>query len=158
MKSFGKKLKFEGEMKMKINLPWIKTIIDLCYPPENVKELATESFKKYTEGTAKDYQFIDKLSYLDNLRGYIHGEVDSEDAVKKIIGDRVIYELEEEDRIPDTSEILSIEFMSQCFTEGFMPFQKKFSDSSRLDYTAKKTLLEIIKAVINYEEPQKDDK
>ncbi|KST94106.1 hypothetical protein [Lactococcus lactis] len=143
---------------MKINLPWIKTIIDLCYPPENVKELATESFKKYTEGTAKDYQFIDKLSYLDNLRRYIHGEVDPEDAVKKIIGERVIYELEEEDRIPDTSEILCIEFMSQCFHEGFMPFKKNFSGSSRLDYTAKKTLLEIIKAVINYEEPQKDDK
>lgn len=143
---------------MKINLPWIKTTIDLCYPPENIKELATESFKKYTEGTAKDYQFIDKLSYLDNLRKYIHGEVDSEDAVKKIIGDCVVHELEEYDRVPDTCEILSIEFMSQCFTEGFMPFNKRFSGSSRLDYTAKKTLLEIITAVINYEEPQKDDK
>ncbi|MCT1193288.1 hypothetical protein EFL90_01020 [Lactococcus lactis] len=143
---------------MKINLPWINTIIDLCYPPENVKELATESFKKYTEGTAKNYQFIDKLSYLDNLRKYIYGEVDSEDAVKKIIGDYVVHELEEYNSVPDTSEILSIEFMSQCFEEGFMPFKKNFSGSDRLDYTAKKTLLEIIKAVVNYEEPQKDDK
>ena len=143
---------------MNINLPWIKTNIDLCYPPENVKDLATESFKKYTEGTAKDYQFIDKLSYLDNLRKYIYGEVDSEDAVKKIIGDYVVHELEEYNSVPDTSEILSVEFMSQCFEEGFMPFKKNFSGSGRLDYTTKKTLLEIIKAVVNYEEPQKDDK
>ena len=56
---------------MIINLPWVEQINTLCLPKDFEEQVKT-SFKKFTEGTSKQYTFEDKLLYLDNLRrGYL---------------------------------------------------------------------------------------
>lgn len=71
---------------MIIRFPWIREI-DTLDLPENFEQLVEESFRRFTEGTAKDYRFEDKLCYLDNLRErYLSGGEDDEEAVTRLIG------------------------------------------------------------------------
>ena len=68
---------------MILKLPHIKTI-DTLNIPENFEGLVKESFRIFTEMTAKEYTFEDKMMYLDNLRGFLHPK-DAEESVKDLI-------------------------------------------------------------------------
>lgn len=48
-------------------LPFVGNL-RLDEPPENLEFYVMKSFHDFTEGTAKVYEFEDKLHYLDNLR------------------------------------------------------------------------------------------
>ena len=52
-------------------LPWVGNL-RLDEPPENLEFYVMKSFHDFTEGTAKVYEFEDKLHYLDNLRKHLH--------------------------------------------------------------------------------------
>ena len=135
---------------MKIYLPHIDPI-DTDRLPENLEELVKQSFEKFTHGTREEYQFEDKLLYLDNLReGYIN-RLGTRDLVENLSKEEVVYQLEEYGEMPDTEEILSIDFMVRCYDAGFRPFRRDY-DSVSFSRNKKimKTIYRIIKAVIEY--------
>lgn len=130
---------------MKIKLPYVESI-DSYSVPENLEEIVHDSFRQFTKGTAKEYQYIDKLLYIDNLRENIHGNVRSDEAVTKIIGERVQYELSEYGEMPDKEDVLSIEFMQICYGEGFRPLK-----DGKFKYNTEELISNIIKHLMNYE-------
>lgn len=136
---------------MIITLPWINPI-DTNNVPSNFDELVKESFKKFTDGTSDDFTFLDKLSYLDNLRKIYLREDDTELSVRNLIRDMVLYHLEEYNEMPETDEILDVEFMERCYDEGFRPFHCEWDKtSSSKNYNVQKLILRIIQIVVNYE-------
>ena len=137
---------------MIINLPWIKPI-DTQALPENFEELVKKSFHEFTKGTRKEYQHEDKLRYLDNLRKAYLREDNTEKAVRNIVSRETMYQLEEYGEMPDTGDILSVEFMETCYDEGFRPFYDHYNEvSGDINSETLSIILDIIRIVVNHEE------
>lgn len=137
---------------MIINLPWIAPI-DTQNLPENLEELVKKSFREFTKGTRKEYQHEDKLLYLDNLRKAYLRENNTEKDVRNLIQRKVMHDLEEYGEMPDTGDILSVEFMEICYDEGFRPFYHYYDEASASrNSKALSVILHIIKIIVNYEE------
>lgn len=137
---------------MIIKLPWIEPI-DTLDLPENFEELVKKSFREFTRGTKKEYRHEDKLLYLDNLRKAYLREDNPEKAVRNLVSKETMYQLEEYGEMPDTGDILSVDFMETCYKEGFRPFYYPYDEVSG-DRNSKtlSVILDIIKIVVNYEE------
>lgn len=136
---------------MIIRLPWIREI-DTLNLPNDFEELVKESFKGFTKGTATQYKFVDKLLYLDNVRKFYTRTDNSEAAVDALIMSEVRCCLEEGE-MPDAEDILSLEFMEQCYNAGFRPFKDEYERySSRDNEETLKAILKIIQIVVDYED------
>ena len=135
---------------MKIKLPYIDPI-DTLNLHDNLEEQVRTSFEKFTSGTAEDYTFEDKLSYLDNLRGFLH-PLNSEGGVRKIILDSAKFKLDEYGELPNVDEYNSIEFMEHCYEQGFKPYRDKYEEYSHSANTKTlKAIFRIINAIVNWE-------
>lgn len=130
--------------------------VDVYDLPEDFKAKVQKAFSEFTEGTAKDYTFMDKLRFIDLASYYLHGGVDEEEAVRELIHGKLDYELDEFGSFPDESDYLSVEFMEMCYAEGRRS-QKldsdgfKDADSYKDREQIEKMLLKFIEAVIAYE-------
>ena len=140
---------------MIIRLPWIREI-DTLDLPENFEQLVEESFRRFTEGTAKEYRSEDKLCYLDNLRErYLSGGEDDEEAVTRLIGEAFKYNLEEYGEVLEKDDLLSVEFMTQCYSEGSRRFCRQYDKRSHSrDLQTRKVILRIIQIVVNYSDEE----
>lgn len=136
---------------MKIRLPWIEPI-NLLDLPKNFDYLVMKSFHDYTEGTAKAYEYEDKLVYLDSLRKFLHPG-DADECVRELVKERVDYEMSEYGNIPDRGDFFSVEFMEECFDKGFRPYRDKYDHYSHSrNEEILKAILRIIQLVANYSE------
>ena len=113
-----------------------------------------KSFHNFTEGTAKIYEFEDKLHYLDNLRKSLHAG-STDEHVRRLVCKRVEHRMEEEGDFPDRKDFLCIEFMEHCFDEGFMPFHDTYYFGSKSgNEECLRSILRIIRTVVNYSEEE----
>jgi hypothetical protein len=126
-------------------------VIDTVKPPEDLEEIVTENFCRYTEGTRKEYRYQDKLSYIDLMRKRVWNWEDPHDKVLQLILDRQRTEIDDTGKIPDTSEFYCMEFMEECFREGFMPLYGRYTGIEHEDERTMMVMLRIIKAVVEYE-------
>lgn len=139
---------------MLINLPWIAPI-DTEHLPADFEERVKHSFAKYTECTAKDYTSHDRLCYIDNLtRSYIR-RLNPERRVREMIHDAVDCSIENCDTMPDDDELLSWEFMEQCYEVGVREsrlYRNYNCGSSSADNRALDVVAQIVRIVMNWEE------
>lgn len=135
---------------MIIDLPNNGTI-DTNNITDDFEDIVKKSFAGYTEGTRTEYMYQDKLCYIDVLRKRLHGDT----GVNELIKSSFEYELDNYGEIKDSSDFYTIEFMEQCFNKGFMPlYVQGIGSTSRADERIMKTILNIIKIVVNYEPPE----
>jgi len=76
-------------MKYLLNLHQTNQAIDIS-AKQNEKELTEKvqaAFRKYTNGTAKDYRNADKLCYLDWIRERLH--INFGEYVKELINNKI---------------------------------------------------------------------
>ena len=141
---------------MIIKLPHIDSI-DTLELPDNFEENVKYSFSQFTRGTSEKYTFEDKLSYLDNLRKFLH-PMSADKAVRKLITDSVEFQLDEFEELPSQEDYNCLDFMERCYDEGFKPYCDEYEphSSSRNDET-KKAILRIIKIVVNWERDSVND-
>lgn len=131
-------------------------IVDVYDLPEDFESQVQKAFSEFTEGTAKDYTFMDKLRFIDLASYYLHGGKSEEEAVRGFIHDKLDYELNEYGTFPDESDYLSVEFMEMCYSEGRRSQRLdsdgfKDVDSYKDREQIEKMLLRFIIAVIDYE-------
>lgn len=129
-------------MKMKIRCDFL---VDLNNPPENLPDLIKDDFGKFTKGTAIDYQYEDKLRYIDMIKHAACGNKDENEIVRENIRELVDSCLDYEGRCPDWSEIANEEFISNCVEKGREDFY-----NHDLTYRHRKVIYSMIKAVIEY--------
>lgn len=129
-------------------------IIDINNVPENFDEIIRNAFKDYTEYTAKEYQYQDKLSFIDRCAELLHKAEDEYDAVKAIILDNVEWELDEYGNLPDKDNFRSIDFMCECYVHGKkdMELYSHYTGGHHVDNKIMKLLERVIQIVINYED------
>lgn len=129
-------------------------VVDIFNLPENFKEIVEKTFSEYTEGIAKDYQFCDKLSFIDVLMRNINNCEDSYEAVNKLVEGKLIYEWRENGIFITADDVYSVDFMERCYEAG--------RDSARL-YSQygltnhhiyeqiQKVIVKVITIIMNYE-------
>ena len=92
--------------------------VDIFNLPENFEEQIKESFKGYTEETAKEYRYCDKLEYIDYCVKHLNGGKSSDDIVNKMVEGRILYEWRENREIFEKDDIYCFEFMEECYDRG----------------------------------------
>lgn len=132
-------------------------IFDVYDLPEDFESKVQKAFSEFTEGTAKDYTFMDKLRFIDLASYYLHGGKDENTAVRVLIHDKLDYDLNEYGTFPDETDYLSTEFMELCYSEGRRSQRLdsdgfKDAESYKDREQIEKMLLRFIKAIIDYEE------
>lgn len=140
---------------MRIRIPQVEGTIDLANPPEDLEKIIREAFGRYTEGTATDYQYEDKLMFLDvfrrNIYEWAYGQ-DDEEAVEEVVTENYRYELHESGKPPRDEDLYTTALLAQIYDHGFRPF--RFKDESipeRKAETVRKSILRIIITVVNCE-------
>ena len=133
-------------------------VVDIFNLPENFKEIVEKTFSEYTEGTAKDYQFCDKLCFIDvlmrNINNCEDSYEDSYEAVNKLVEEKFSYEWRENGNLITEDDIYSTDFMERCYVAGI--------DSARL-YSQygltnhhiyeqiQRVIVKVITIIMNYE-------
>lgn len=92
--------------------------VDIFNLPEDFEEQIKESFKGYTEETAKEYRYCDKLGYIDCCIKYLNGGNRSDDIVNEMVEGRIVCEWRENRKIIDEDDIYCSEFMEECYDRG----------------------------------------
>ena len=92
--------------------------VNLNNIPDDFEDQIKDCFTSYTEGTAKDYTYQDKLAFIDLIAQYINKKIDAYTAIRSKILEVCEYDLDNEGRLPDDEDFRSIEFMEECFMMG----------------------------------------
>lgn len=129
-------------MKIKIRCNFL---VDLDEPPENLPDLIKDDFGKFTEGTAIDYQYEDKLRYIDMIKHAACGNKGEDEIVRENIHQLVDSCLDNYGEYPDWSEIANENFISDCVKKGREDFYNHDLTSRH-----RKIIYSMIKAVIEY--------
>lgn len=64
--------------------------VDIFNLPEDFEEQIKESFRGYTDETAKEYRYCDKLGYIDRCIEYLNGGKHSDDIVNEMVEGRIL--------------------------------------------------------------------
>lgn len=127
-------------------------------------EEVRKAFRDYTHGTAPEFTWEDKLSFIDRAVNKLRtGGKDGDEAVIELMTDYFKSQLEEGQEIPDSDDFYTLDFLSECFEAGVDAVRL---NSDRIGLTqknhgkasdaAKRYIYELVHAVINYEESQED--
>lgn len=131
-------------------------VVDVYDLPEDFEKQVQKAFEEFTELTANDYTYQDKLMFIDRAAYFLHGQKEAETRVRELIHEKLDYELDEYGSFPDESDYLSTEFMEWCFEEGrqsqrlhsqYFEGVEDHKDREQIE----KMLERFIKAVISYE-------
>lgn len=131
-------------------------VVDVYDLPEDFEKQVQKAFEEFTELTASDYTYQDKLMFIDRAAYFLHGAKEAETRVRELIHEKLDYDLDEYGSFPDESDYLSTEFMEWCFEEGRQSQRLHSQYFEGVEYPKdreqiEKMLERFIKAVISYE-------
>ena len=131
--------------------------VDVYDIPDDFESKVKKAFGEFTQGTAKDYTFMDKLRFIDLATYYLHGAKGDDEVVRKLIHEKLDYDLDEFGSFPDESDYLSVEFMEMCYMEGRRNQRLDSDNFANIECykdreQIEQMLLRFIKAVIDYKE------
>lgn len=129
--------------------------VDIFNLPEDFEEQVKESFRGYTEETAKEYRYCDKLGYIDCCIKYLNGGKHSDDIVNEMVEGRILYEWRESGEIITEDDIYCFEFTEECYDRGKEDARlcSHFSSDDHHIYDQiQKVLVKVITIVMNCEE------
>lgn len=129
--------------------------VDIFNLPEDFEEQIKESFRCYTEETAKEYRYCDKLGYIDCCVRHLNKGKDSDDAVNEMVEGRILYGWRESGEIIQEDDVYCFEFMKDCYERGRTD-AKLYSHFGNDDHyifdQIQKVLVKVITIVMNYED------
>lgn len=123
--------------------------------PEDFEQQVTESFRGYTEETAKEYRYCDKLGYIDCCVRHLNGDKQSGDVVNENVERRILHYWRECGEIIDENDVYCFEFMEDCYEAGKEDTRlcSHFrNDDHHIYDQIQKVLVEVIKIVMSYED------
>lgn len=131
--------------------------VDIFNLPEDFKEMIEQAFREYTDGTAKDYTYVDKLGFIDRCIEYLNGNKDSNDIINDMVKETMCTSWDEYGKIVSEDDIYNIEFMEQCYSKGIEAARLESyfgTDDHHIYEQIQKVLVRIITIVMNYEDEE----
>lgn len=129
--------------------------VDIFNLPEDFEQQVTESFRGYTEETAKEYRYCDKLGYIDCCVRHLNGDKQSDDVVNENVERRILHQWREYGEIIDENDVYCFEFMEECYEAGKEDTRlcSHFrNDDHHIYDQIQKVFVEVIKIVMSYED------
>lgn len=129
-------------------------VVDVFNLPENFNEIVEKSFSEYTEETAKDYQFCDKLCFIDVLIRNINNYEDTYKAVKELVKEKFEYEWEENGNLITEDDIYCVDFMEKCYEVGndaARLYSHYGLNNNHIYEQIQKVIVKVITIIMNYE-------
>lgn len=129
--------------------------VDIFNLPEDFEEQIKESFRGYTDETAKEYRYCDKLGYIDRCIEYLNGGKHSDDIVNEMVEGRILYEWRENGEIIQEDDVYCFEFMNECYDRGNKDaslYSHFGNDDHHIFDQIQKVLVKVITIVMNYED------
>lgn len=129
--------------------------VDIFNLPEDFEQQVTESFRGYTEETAKEYRYCDKLGYIDCCVRHLNGDKQSDDVVNENVERRILHQWREHGEIIDENDVYCFEFMEECYEAGKEDTRlcSHFrNDDHHIYDQIQKVFVEVIKIVMSYED------
>jgi len=133
--------------------------VNIFDPPGDFEDQIKMAFRDYTRGTAEDFTYQDKLSFIDQIVVSLHKAGDEWTAVKSLLMDRFEYDLDNGYGLPDMEDYNSLEFMQECYSRGVEDHRLyyQFEDENGFkDHHVYERIMMLeyraIKAVIEWEE------
>lgn len=131
---------------------------DIFHLPENFADQIRADFAIFTSGTAKEFMFSDKLSYIDTVVAEINGLRDLESEINNLM----VNELEENAETLFTDDICNRDFIEKCYKTGRQSQKLDLSyfrmkNASKVHHVLddfdeiQKFLVKVITIVMNYE-------
>lgn len=127
--------------------------VDTNNLPEDFENQVQKVFAEYTELTARDYTFQDKLMFIDVCVNILHGEKDNREAVMELMKDTFEYQVTEYGTFPNESDFLTTEFMEVCYEEGkrSQKMYSRYGVDRQEEEKIEQMLIRLIKAVLEYD-------
>lgn len=128
--------------------------IDTNNMPVDFETQVKAAFAEYTEGTAKEYTFQDRLRFLDLCIESLHGGKDSDDTVMEYLKSRMESDIRNGE-FPCESDYYNFDFMVEMFEMGkeYQSMYKQYYDGGRHEKeNIEKIITRIIKALFVNEE------
>lgn len=129
--------------------------VDIFNLPEDFEEQIKESFEGYTEETAKEYRYCDKLGYIDRCIEYLNGGKHSDDIVNEMVEGRILCQWREYGELINEDDVYCFEFMENCYNRGREDaelYSHFGSDDHHIYDQIQKVLVKVITIVMNYED------
>ena len=129
--------------------------VDIFNLPEDFEQQVTESFRGYTEETAKEYRYCDKLGYIDCCVRHLNGDKQSDDVVNENVERRILHQWREHGEIIDENDVYCFEFMEECYEAGKEDTRlcsHFINDDHHIYDQIQKVFVEVIKIVMSYED------
>lgn len=125
--------------------------VDLDNVPDDFELQIQECFTEYTNGTASDYVFQDKLAFIDLAVRMIRGERCADDAVIELIKDSMANDLRN-GQFPQQEDYYSLDFMVHCYEQGIQSQQMYCTvcEDCRTEEKIEKLILRMITAVVTW--------
>ena len=131
---------------------------DIFHLTENFADQIRADFAIFTSGTAKEFMFSDKLSYIDTVVAEINGLRDLESEINNLM----VNELEENAETLFTDDICNRDFIEKCYKTGRQSQKLDLSyfrmkNASKVHHVLddfdeiQKFLVKVITIVMNYE-------
>lgn len=137
-------------MKFIITLPrGVK--VDVFNLPEDFDEIVRKTFYEYTEGTAEDYRYCDKLAYIDLTVQRLNKSQNTTARVEEICEEYFGSFVSREFDIPEREDFLNMDFMEDCYRQGQKDARLKSNygiDDHHIYEEVQKTLCRIITVVM----------
>lgn len=112
--------------------------VDIFNLPEDFEEQIKESFRGYTEETAKEYRYCDKLGYIDCCIKHLNGGKRSDNIVSEMVEGRILHEWRENGEIIEEDDARLYSHFG--------------SDDHHIYDQIQKVMVKVITIVMNYED------
>lgn len=129
--------------------------VDVFNLPDDFKDIIEKAFSEYTEATAEDYRYCDKLAFIDCLMRNINKCESSYEAVNKLVKERFDYEWNANGNLLTEDDIYSAEFMENCYSAGNNDarlYSHYGLDDHHIYDRIQKVIAKVITIVMNYTE------
>ena len=135
---------------------------DIFHLPEDFADQIRADFATFTSGTAKEYMFSDKLSYVDKVVAQINGIEDPKAGVTELVVDEFEKTWTEDGDVISYEDICNKDFLENCYKAG-QQSQKldlsyfRMKNASKVHHVLddfdeiQKFLVKVITIVMNYE-------
>lgn len=136
-----------------IKLPG-NVIVDVFNLPENFKEIVEKTFSEYTNGTSKDYQYIDKLCFIDVLIRNINQCEYGYEEVNKLVEEKFSQEWRKNGILITEEDVYNIDFMEECYSAGKEAarlYSRYGLTNEHIYQQIQKVIVKIITIIMNYE-------
>lgn len=92
--------------------------VDIFDLPKDFDDVVKRTFAEYTNGTSKEYRYVDKLGYIDCFISHLNNAFDPWEEVDNLVKEYSALRWDESRELISEDDIYCVDFMVDCYEKG----------------------------------------